>query len=272
MRLSFLLVPAIGLAAAAVAGVWVPRPAEALSCVYEDDFGPGPRFEHLGAVPVDAHPWLLLDCHREVTDCSFVAEDHAVSVDVVRLGECPSRRAKRQTLEFAPQEPLLPGRAYTLECSEPSSLYDASITTRASEAPASPPSAVVVREAWIEREPDALCSAADPLRLALDELDVPYLLEGGRIEVAYPDGQIFPLTADYTDDGRYLPTTQGPLELTPVAADGSRGETVRTGELRYREAVYIPCSVAGEQSPWALCVLAPVLAIGVANRRRRGAR
>lgn len=69
-----------------------------------------------------------------------------------------------------------------------------------------------------------------------------------------------------------LPATDGPLELTPIAANGTRGPTTRieASEIRV-EAVYIPCAVSRGQTGLGLWLLAPVLWIGSRARRRRSA-
>lgn len=248
-----------------------PAPVEALSCGldYWDEFEPA--FTRAGAVPVDAHPWLFARCFDGFAGCSLVAEDHAVEVDVLVRGTCePFVGLDGYLVEFVPWTPLQPDRTYELEC-ESGWYPEANLTTRTGDEPAAAPGEVELREAWIDRRGDGLCNDGDGLMLDLDGLDAPYLQEGGHIELLYPDGRIYPLPLEGAA-AEALPDTEGPIELTPVAADGTRGDTLRVDDLRYREAVYIPCAIAREPSPWAAASLLPVVWAGFAARRRRRSR
>ena len=97
-------------------------------------------------------------------------------------------------------------------------------------------------------------------------------IEGGRIELKYSDGGVIPIMSNFMDD-RNLPASDGPLELTSVAADGTRGETLRVEEDAIeREAVYIPCSARGEGHGSGLWFLGPVFWIAAARGRRGSGR
>ena len=66
-----------------------------------------------------------------------------------------------------------------------------------------------------------------------------------------------------------LPPSFGPLELTPVAANGARGPTTRIErDDIYVEPVYIPCAVSRGSTSLALWLLGPLLWIGTRGRRR----
>lgn len=238
----------------------------------EDPYGIDP-FEPafpdaVAAVPVDAHPWIVLGCGEPPADCSLISADHTVAVDVHATDTCAEPYAVALMLvEFAPHEPLEPDRQYDLSC-----IAGPSVTTRATTTPGKPPGAVKLDDVWLERGDDGggCCRVGDQLVLRLDELDAPYLREGGRIEVEYPDGDIFPVWPDFLAAGGRLPATSGPITLTPIAADGERGTAVQIDSIEFREAAYIPCSVSSRLPPHALWLAVPLMWITFAGRRARG--
>lgn len=266
--------------------VTLERPAAALSC---DMTAPWSAYWDFEAVPVDVTPWMHVRCspgppEEEFGACTLVSGDHEVSITLETRGteNCDlssddwTYRYEREYLAvFVPDAALLPGRSYTLDCEA----YGADLTldTRASDAPASPPVEVDVTSALLAQGDDAGCCGGrgDVLELEVAEFAaLPYLQEGGLIEATYPDGQVFWLV----DRGRYfsggadiiLPPTDGPVELTPVAADGQRGPTTRLGPGDIRtQAVYIPCEISSGSPSLALWLLAPMLWIAAHGRRRR---
>lgn len=243
-------------------------PARALSCIevawwrgpYE---GHWPTSQPSAPVPVDARLWQFSGCYDEPMSCRFVSAAQAVEVDAVPVSECTSRSSKGYIVELVPREPLLPGQTYASDCGPQPPTF----TTREGEASA--PEPVVVREVGLDRRGDGACGSGDTLDLVLDGLGAPYLREGGRIELAYPDGSVIPVTEALLDNPDGLPETDGPIALTPVAIDGTRGETVRVDKVRYNQAVYVACAV-GEPSPdQALWSLLPIGWVFVARRWRR---
>ena len=210
-------------------------------------------------VPVDARLWQFFSCYYELEPCSFTSEAHTVQVDRVQVSEC-TREGRGRIVELVPREPLWAGHTYTNGCA----YSEQSFTTR--EGAAAAPEPVRVTEIGLDRGQDGPCSRGDRLDLVLAGLDAAYLREGGRIELTYPEGHVLPVTEKTLSfDG--FPETDGPITLTPVAVDGARGEAVRVEEIRYNQAVLVPCAV-GEPGPWhALWVVGPLL--WLARRRRR---
>ncbi|PCC71727.1 hypothetical protein SAMN02745121_03080 [Nannocystis exedens] len=261
---------ALGVAALLVA----PAPAGALTC-----WGPG--WKHGGElvvtedVPVDAHPWRLYSCGLEPDACILEAEGYSGFADPIRLGRNCRAGADEvgfgELVEYAPREPLVAGKTYTMSCSGGGEDETWSEFT-VGHAAASPPGEVSLREVRIERGTDGGCCPGDVdnLLVRLDGLDAPYLREGGRIELRYPTGEVYPISVSDEAELR-LPPTAGPLEFTPVAANGARGDAVRLEpeEIGEREAVYIPCAVGGSRPDLALWLLAPLL--WIAGRRTRSA-
>jgi hypothetical protein len=262
------LVPpaALGVAALLVA----PAPAGALTCW-------GPDWQQRGVlvvtedVPVDAHPWRFFECGGfEPERCILEADGYSGFADPVRHGtNCDVDKAGfGYFVEYVPRDPLIAGKTYTMSCSGgDEGLNEFTV----GDAPASPPGEVALREVRIERGTDGgCCGGGDQLLVRIDELDAPYLREGGWIELLYPTHEVFPISVIEASEIR-LPLTEGPLEFTPVAANGVRGETLRLepSEIGDREAVYIPCAVGGARSELALWLLAPLL--WIAGRRKRRA-
>lgn len=188
-------------------------------------------------VPIDARPWLFVDCSEEIRDCALVSDAHAVQVDIERAQDCDVSLC--DVVTFSPHEPLQPGHSYTLSC-ENFDVVGVAITTRGDATPAVPPGEVMVDGADND---DGL-----GLRFPPYSLSAPYLREGGRIELAYPDGGVLPITHIYTGDP--FPASEGPLVLTPVAADGLRGDSVTV------EPTSSGCTISPERSSaWLLLFL-----------------
>lgn len=283
---------ALGLALGVVVA---PSSAAAASCVGPPwaavPWRPDGNFPADG-FPVDAEIWLHVSCGTTTSGCSLIAEDHTVALAIAAVGDEVCSLDYRDVydtsdyvLRLTPNEPLLPAHTYRLECealvedevgrSEVGEERVIEVVTRADGAPSSPAIEVVVAGARQVRSDSSLCwcDPGDAVALDLGDLDEAYLREGGRIEATYPNGQVFPIAAAFERSSGevHLPYTDGPIELTPVAANGTRGATVRVEPDDVDDqAVYIPCrsSMAGPSR--ALWWLGPVLWIGWRRRRRTG--
>lgn len=260
----------LGVAALLVA----PVPAEALSC-WSPGWTRGGELVVTEDLPIDAHPWRLFSCGFEPDACILEADDYSGFADPVRLGSnCRVDEDEvgfGELIEYVPREPLVAGKTYTMSCAAGIQDHGQNEFT-VGDAAASPPEEVTLREVRIERGTDGGCCGGDVdnLLIRLDDLDAPYLREGGRIELRYPTGEVYPISVSDEPELR-LPPTAGPLEFTPVAANGARGETVRLEpeDIGEREAVYIPCSVGQRHFGAALWLFVPLL--WIAGRRRRRA-
>ncbi len=89
-------------------------------------------------------------------------------------------------------------------------------------------------------------------------------------EVVYAGGWRYAVTRPLNGEFFVLPPTRDPFTLTPVAADGTRGETMETGEVD-GDLVYLPCNAAVRPTPFAPWLLAPFVWMCVHGRRRRAA-
>jgi hypothetical protein len=215
--------------------------------------------------PVDVRPWWIErecgDPSEEFGSCSLVAPGHAVAVSL----ECD----ETPLLHFVPEEPLLPGRTYALECAtgwvEPSR-----VTTRADTAPSSPPEEVVVTSA-VHVQQDETCCGWEYVRLELADEEPAFLREGGRIEVRGDGGTTeLVIRAPARDVDIGVEPGFERLELTPFAANGARGPTTTlTWDAVRRQPVYLPCAVTSGSPSLALWLLAPLLWIRAHGRRRR---
>ncbi|MCY1061008.1 hypothetical protein [Nannocystis sp. SCPEA4] len=230
-------------------------------------------------VPVDAHVWRFFHCGFEPEACTLTADGFLGVAEVIDIGSNCSDDGTDlvgfgELVEYVPQQPLVAGRTYTLKCPVTSVWGDVEeqvFTVRTSDTPSAAPEDVELREIRIKRGQDGgCCTNGDELLVALDGLDAPYLREGGRIELRYATGEVFPIGTD-AEPEFLLPLPDGPLELTPVAANGVRGTVLRIEpeDIGEREAVYIPCSVGQRHFGAALWLLAPLL--WIAGRRRRRA-
>lgn len=213
-------------------------------------------------------------CGVEPEPCTLEAEGYSGIADAVRHGtNCRVDEGDAgfgEFVEYVPRDPLVAGQTYTLTC--PSGVdSEGRNQFTVGDATAAPPQPVALREARIERGTDGGCCPGDvdQLLLRLDGLDAPYLREGGWIELQYPTGEVIPISV-LEDSPIRLPPTAGPLEFTPVAANGARGETLRLepDEIGDREAVYIPCAVGSRRFGPVMWLLVPLLWVSVRRRRR----
>lgn len=237
------------------------------------------------AVPVDFRPWLHMDCFEGSVDepfgtCTLETTGQTIAVTPEASGTCEPLKesvygySPERVVYFVPAEPLMPGWTYRLVCTGlPES--DWSFTTRPSDAPATPAEAVSAKVRYRQDDEDGCCGGSDYLVIEVGERVAPYLSEGGLIEVLYPTGEVVPLNDDVLRNAASvgepvaLPPSFGPLELTPVAANGARGPTTRIErDDIYVEPVYIPCAVSRGSTSLALWLLGPLLWIGTRGRRR----
>lgn len=258
--------------------VCAPGAARATSCVTPAWQGRDGALTVTEDVPVDAHLWRYLHCGLDPMPCTLEGYGFATTELVRPASNCDDDRFDQigfgEFVEYIPLQPLVPDRTYTLKCpfsTVHEEVEEQTFTTRASDAPSAPPQDVELREIRIKRGDDGgCCGSGDELVVALDGLDAPYLLEGGRIELLYSTGEVFPIDKN-SDSELLLPLPDGPLELTPVAANGVRGEVLRIEpeDIGEREAVYIPCAVGQRHFGAALWLFVPLL--WIAGRRRRRA-
>lgn len=238
------------------------------------------------AVPVDFRPWMHMSCPEGSTEaqfgsCTLVSAALTVAVTLESSGTCEPLQESvygynpERVVYFVPAEPLLPGRTYHLECTgQPDAEW--SFTTRASTEPAAAPEAVSAEIRRKQGDPDGCCGGSDYLVVEGVDHTARYLVEGGLIEVSYPTGEVVPISGGTLKSAADLqlsveiPPSSGPLELTPIAADGTRGAATRI-ERRdiFVEPLYIPCAVSKGSNALALWLLGPLLWIGARGRRRR---
>lgn len=222
-------------------------------------------------VPVDITPWVHASCGERFDNCRLASDTHLVAVTARARGEAACELASVESaygaeggflVYFTPHELLLPGQTYRLSCAEDSE--DRVLTTRANDEPAAPPEPVLVQVRYVQGDDGGCCGGGDMLAFTMQSPWPQLLDEGGLIEVLYPNGELVPLITSME-----LPGSLGPLELTPIAADGTRGSTTRiTRDDIHVEPVYIPCSVSSRGSGLAMWLLVPLLWIG-AHRLRR---
>ncbi|MDC0674533.1 hypothetical protein [Nannocystis radixulma] len=283
-----------GLACAALF-VLPERPAAALSCdgpPWEDEWSmPGSLHDSTAEFPLDAQFWELRGCAYDFappSECRLERGDDVipVAVEVDGAEHCnvePSYvggdNFPDALVRYVPERPLLPERSYVLVCdangpapNDEQGQYTF-VRSRLDPAPAAAPGSLDDIGLEFKRGDEGCCESGSYLDLRLD-LEQPWLLEGGYVEVLYDDGQVFAVREPDSNwsSAIEMPPTKGGLELTPVAADGTRGETRRFDRGDYdRELIYTPCAVTGHASPLALWLFAPLLWIGTLGRRRRRA-
>lgn len=251
-------------------------------------------------IPVDAAPWLLRPCDRQVapSDCALVVDGERIPVvaSVVGADACPdpddddyeymqATPTVIQTLQ--PAHWLPPGAFAILDCEGDDNEYtpeyygfisyyyddpdrQPALHVRGAPNPAAAPIPLADLALHYTRgEPENCGPSGNYLALRLD-FDAAYLREGGYVEVLYPDGQAIAVRQANENDVAWIPASYGPLSLTPVAIDGQRGETVVVDEDDMTEdLVYIPgCAVDPAGNKPGLLALAWLL---VARRRRRSA-
>lgn len=240
------------------------------------------------AVPLDAQPWQRVNCYSDTTidfaaTCELVPADGAVpiAVDVEYVGTELCAEDSDAAVDdsrlyyvrrFVPSAPLIPGRAYEIDCS------DGAVGTfhvRDTDEPAARPTALELVDTYYRRNDDQGCCGGlgDVIELEFADMDPTFLRQGGYIEAVYPSGQV--LVFVRPEDERFiLPPVDGEIALTPVSASGARGETISldAGEVD-GDLVYIPCDIAGSRASArpgaALWLLAPILLLAAQTRRRR---
>lgn len=249
-------------------------------------------------IPVDAAPWLVRPCGlREApTDCALVVDGVAIPVTAQSVGACELpledelafQAWPRAIQTLTPAQPLPPGATAVLDCDDPEAdAYDygymayfdgddlypqppLTLQIRTSSDPAAPPGELTDLELRYTRaDPNVACTQGDYLEVRID-FAAQFLREGGYVEVAYPNGQVFEFSRPSEGGAAFMPASRGRVKFTPVAIDGERGETVvvDTAEIE-GDLVYVP-SCALEPSPGAPGLLAPMVWLALARRRRQG--
>lgn len=219
-------------------------------------------------VPVDAVPWRLEPCHDEPLsdECGLRAGEQVIPVTVEATGRDACGSVEDATFHrvvlvflrrFVPDEPLVAGRTYELECDGPDGL----VFTRASSALSAPPGKLEIM--GLERHRGSGCGGEDYLEVRLKGLSGTFLDEGGYIEVLSPQGEVAALRSGGAEIG--LPLVSGAFRFTPIAANGERGETIEVDA----DDVDGSCGVHPRGDSRALWLLAPLLWSGMRTRRRR---
>ncbi len=241
-----------------------------------DDMRPLP----ITAVPWYAE-WCAVDLYGEYElgdECVFRAdsiEAEVIPATVTTVGRDACIDESKSSFEgtiyfirsFAPAEPLTPGRRYQIDCGD----HDKPgwVLARSNAARAAPPDKLEVTGRRI-RQGDPECnSPGDYLDIRIEGIGGPSVDEGGYVELIGPLGEAFAITG-WRSSWVSLPLVDGSFRFTPVAADGTRGETVEVdSQGADKEAVYLDCTVAPRRGSLALWVLAPLVWAGMQTRRRR---
>lgn len=276
MRLSSFLIPVCAVLAALAS-----RPAAALSCIGPPWSQGTNSYGREGTFPTDVVLWETRSCAFGVdrpSGCTLTASGVTIPVDIELVGAeaCGSEddfdTDAYHVVHYIPSQTLAPDTTYTFEC-ERNGPFEGEIEILASveigSATASAPGSLADAEVQGVRSDDGCCGYGDFIELRLDT-EAAFLREGGYVEVRYADGKVLALGPQDEPGVIKMPDTREPLDLTPVAADGTRGETRRFEEVP-RELVYIPCTVTERPPPLALWMVAPLLWIGAHGRRRRRA-
>lgn len=251
-------------------------------------------------IPVDAAPWLLRPCDHPVPeDCALIVNGARVPVEFDEIGAAACDLDADELLpESTPHvihtlrlpQPLPPGATATLDCGYYDNPYtpdyyalesydyfsyssgpDLPLTlhVRNGPNPAAPPAPLTHLDVHYTRvDPNDCDPASNYLALSLD-FDAAFLRQGGYIEAAFPNGQVFAIHSPAWDGRIRLPGASGPVKLTPVAVDGQRGDPVEVDPDEISaDAVYIPdsCAVDPDAGPASLLALTALLAL---RRRRR---
>jgi hypothetical protein len=281
MRLTLLVLGcAVYLAAdraAATSCLILPWDHEVGSVLLGDTFQDG--YTEPVAVPLDAAPWRALHCYEAevppLSACEVVhgddAEGPAIAATVEVIGDEACALAgsyHKYLVRVVPAAPLSPGAPYFVRCADDRFL--GGFTVRDDGTPAAPPSALAVVDVHYTRGDDGGCCgrSGDVLELRIADTEAAYLREGGYIEVVYADGQHLAVVQPQNGEFYELPPTRDPITLTPVAADGVRGEVVVLADFA-ADRVYLACDVDQGRAPLALWLLAPLVWISAHGRRRR---
>lgn len=269
-----------------IGGGWLaPDSAAATSCYQEKEDTSHNVWleddEDEADVPVDAVLWQTPDCPYghppRVPACELVryVDDEKVTsgFTVELVGDEACARGSGEVdghdsylRRFVPDEPLIAGAEYSVICADGEGGF--TFTVRGDEEPAAPPEALTDVDVHYTRDDEGCCGGGDFVELRIGDLDAAYLGEGGYIEIVYAGGWRYGLTRPRNGEFFVLPPTRDPFTLTPVAADGTRGETARTGEVD-GDLVYLPCNAAVRPTPFAPWLLAPFVWMCVHGRRRR---
>jgi hypothetical protein len=192
-----------------------------------------------------------------------------VTVELAGEEACAQDGADSYIRRFVPDEPLVAGAQYTVACADGEGSFAAQV--RDDEVPAAPPTAISDVDVHYTRDDEGCCGGGDYVELRIGDTEAAYLGEGGYIELAYADGRRYAISRPRGGAEFYtLPPTHDEFTLTPVAADGTRGDTVATGEVD-GDLVYLPCNAAMRPTPFAPWLLAPFVWICVHGRRGRRA-
>lgn len=265
----------------AVALLGTPGRAAATSCgdpVWDHSYSSPLRSETV-TIPVDGQPWEYHYCNTDYfsppSECELVGDSGTVPVDVEHVGasacnidylDLIDNTGQQYIVRYVPAAPLTPGEKYVLECKDGPR---GELRVRNDATPSAPPPALAVADAHYSRDDDGCCGSGDTLQLQIDGLDDPAMREGGVVEAVYPNGQTFALAG--LSEGRVeLPPIDGTITLTPVAANGVRGETIEfaAGDVD-GDLVYIPCKIAARTAPASLWMLAPFAWMFAHGRQRR---
>lgn len=233
--------------------------------------------DELTPIPIDAVPWTMEYCLLESSDdCIFRAtalDGQTIPATVTTTGKMACEASDDSSFgevfffvrSFAPDEPLVPGQDYALTCGEVDLGW---VRARASTAPSAPPGTLTIVERKIRQDDPACNSPGDYLDVRLDGLSGAYLDEGGYVELVGPLGETYAIDMEHLWIS--LPLVAGTFRFTPVAADGTRGETVEVdADSADKEAVYVSCNANPRGLPLALWLLAPLVWAGTQTRRGR---
>ncbi|WAS92775.1 hypothetical protein [Nannocystis punicea] len=276
---------------ASILGLWArPEPAEARSCgswSWDSDYGSAMFFDDAVEVPADVLPWMVMRCEdieaAVPDDCALVAGDVRIDVTVELRGASACDSEERETFdvvaEFVPAEPLAPGAVYELDCGEFAAYPDdfqSPGTLHVGDLPAFPPAVLgelQAREKIVDSQGckptgGATCAVPDSIALSID-FSAQYFGQGGYVEAVYADGRLAVVSGPGFGQGAKIPPGPGPIALTPVAADGTRGETVVLDEadIAPDSDESMACKVGSGGFAPALWLLGP-LAWSFIRRRR----
>lgn len=239
-------------------------------------------------VPADAVLWMTESCPFSegppepgvcklvrVGEAGQVEEELAMTVEDVGDEACElpreelvgdSREHDSFLRLFVPEEPLVVGEDYRVECDGRHV-----VAVRVHAGAAAPVQELPAAKLHYTRGDDGCCAIGDYVEMRLESGEAKYLDDGGYIELVYSTGQVFAATRPQNDEAYMLPPTHDSIVMTPVRADGTRGESVETGDIS-GDLVYLPCKVVTRPSPLGLWLLAPLVWMGAHARRRRGGR